>query len=135
MVPFAGRTVDESRIYLGCLYLAFERGALSMERLLHEAGDFTDPPSDDVPGCETFYLLLNEIDGGAPPARAGARWTTACASSSRRWRGGPARRWRNSRGRWALSPGCNKPGDCNSPVWGGARRPRRRASDLFWDGC
>ena len=65
----AGRGLDESRVYLGCLYLAFERGLLTMARLLHEAGDFTDPPSGDVPGCETFYLLLNEIDGRGPTRR------------------------------------------------------------------
>jgi hypothetical protein len=68
-VPLAGRTVDESRNYLGCLYLAFERGLLTMARLLREAGDFTDPPSGDVPGCETFYLLLNEIDRRGPTRR------------------------------------------------------------------
>ena len=42
---------------------------MTMARLLHETGDFTDPPSGDVPGCETFYLLLNEIDGRGPTRR------------------------------------------------------------------
>jgi hypothetical protein len=64
--PLGVAALDPSRIYLGCLYLDFERGLRTMRRLLQEAGDFTDPPSGDVPGCETFYLLLNEIDGRGP---------------------------------------------------------------------
>jgi hypothetical protein len=63
----AGENVDRLTIYLGCLYLAYEAGFLPMGKLLWEAGDAADGEAGrGVPGCESFYLLLNEIDGGGP---------------------------------------------------------------------
>ena len=56
---------DSGRVYWGSLYLAFERGLIRMDKLLREAGQFADG-YDIVPGCEGFYLLLNEIDSGGP---------------------------------------------------------------------
>jgi hypothetical protein len=52
-------------LYLGFLYLRFERGDLSMAALLKFAGQYSDSRGCEIP-CENFYLLLNEIDGGGP---------------------------------------------------------------------
>ena len=65
--PAAGENFDRHEIYLGCLYLAYEAGRLPMGRMLWEAGDYADGQGGHgIPDCETFYLLLNEIDGGGP---------------------------------------------------------------------
>lgn len=58
---------DQRRIHLGSMYLAFERGLIPMDKLLLEAGQFSDCcGSSNLPECEAFFLLLNEIDGGGP---------------------------------------------------------------------
>lgn len=58
---------DQRRIHLGSMYLAFERGLMPIEKLLLEAGQFADCcGSNNLPECEAFFLLLNEIDGGGP---------------------------------------------------------------------
>jgi hypothetical protein len=56
---------EHDNLYLGFLYLRFERDDLSMAELLNLAGQYADASGSDVP-CESFYLLLNEIDGGGP---------------------------------------------------------------------
>src|SRR5580765_2536417 len=52
---------DVGGVYLGFRYLLFEAGRFSMETLLTDAGIYCDPsgPLD----CETFYELLNELEG------------------------------------------------------------------------
>ena len=57
--------VSRHRLYLGFLYLRYERGDLPMAELLRTAGRHSDG-SDCGIDCEAFYLLLNEIDGGGP---------------------------------------------------------------------
>jgi hypothetical protein len=52
-------------LFLGFLYLRFERGDLSIAGLLKLAGRYSDGRGCEIP-CEEFYLLLNEIDGGGP---------------------------------------------------------------------
>jgi hypothetical protein len=52
-------------LYVGFLYLRFERGDLSMAELLNLAGQYSDCSGCEIP-CEEFYLLLNQIDGGGP---------------------------------------------------------------------
>jgi hypothetical protein len=52
-------------LFLGFLYLRFERGDLSMAELLNIAGRYSDGSGCELP-CEAFYILLNEIDGGGP---------------------------------------------------------------------
>lgn len=54
---------EHDNLRVGFLYLRFERGDLSMAELLTLAGQYGDAPGCEVP-CESFYLLLNEIDGG-----------------------------------------------------------------------
>src|SRR6187397_447974 len=44
LVPWAGPTVDESRIYLGCLYLAFEGGAADDGEAAARGRRFHRPP-------------------------------------------------------------------------------------------
>jgi hypothetical protein len=57
--------VIRHRLYLGFLYLRYERGDLPMAELLRTGGRYSDG-SDCGIDCEAFYLLLNEIDGGGP---------------------------------------------------------------------
>jgi hypothetical protein len=58
---------EPSGLHLGLLYLAHTAGRLSMEELLSEAGQYADGSGGgQVPECEAFYMLLNEIDGGGP---------------------------------------------------------------------
>ena len=52
-------------LYLGFLYLRFERGDLGMADLLSFAGCKADILNCGIP-CESFFYLLNEIDGGGP---------------------------------------------------------------------
>jgi hypothetical protein len=55
---------DQRRIHLGTMYLAFERGLLPMDRLLLDAGQYADCcGSSNLPECEAFFVLLNEIEG------------------------------------------------------------------------
>ena len=56
---------DEVALYLGFLYLRFERGDFSMARLLELAGEYTGARNGRF-YCETFYHLWNEIDRGGP---------------------------------------------------------------------
>jgi hypothetical protein len=53
------------QLYLGFLFLRFERGDLGMADLLNMAGQKSDVTECGI-DCEAFYLLLNEIDGGGP---------------------------------------------------------------------
>ena len=53
-------------LYFGFLYLRFERGDINAATLLDDAGDRADASGWSQPECETFYMLLNEIDGGGP---------------------------------------------------------------------
>jgi hypothetical protein len=57
--------LDWNGMYLGFLFLRFERGDLGMLDLLTQAGQKADCANYRI-GCETFYLLANEIDGGGP---------------------------------------------------------------------
>lgn len=52
-------------LLMGFLYLRFERGDLTMAELLRLAGEYADAPGYRI-DCETFYYMLNEIDGGGP---------------------------------------------------------------------
>src|SRR5262245_14932070 len=56
---------DAARPYLAFLYLRFLRGDLGLAELLRFAGDESDG-SDCWVDCDTFYILLNEIDGRGP---------------------------------------------------------------------
>lgn len=57
---------NEIDLVFGFMYLRFERGDISMATLLSEAGRKADAENYSNPDCESFYLLLNEIDGGGP---------------------------------------------------------------------
>lgn len=58
----AGNAFDKDRIYLGSLYIAYERGRMHLEDLLLSAGAFTDVRvGDGLPPCEAFYALLAEL--------------------------------------------------------------------------
>ena len=57
--------INYTGLYLGFLYLRFERGELKMEELLYLSGQTADRARCEL-DCEAFYLLLNEIDGGGP---------------------------------------------------------------------
>lgn len=56
---------DFGKLYLGFLYLRYVRNDLSLAELLKMAGRKSDAMDCGV-GCETFYMMLNEIDGGGP---------------------------------------------------------------------
>jgi hypothetical protein len=62
---FGPVTLDSHGLYLGILYVRHEQGELSLAELLRMAGDYADA-NIDIPSCESFYYLLNEIDGGGP---------------------------------------------------------------------
>jgi len=53
------------KLYLGFLYLLFLNGSVSMAELLMLAGSYADGGCVGA-DCETFFYLLNEIDGGSP---------------------------------------------------------------------
>jgi hypothetical protein len=59
------RELDWVGRHLGLLYLRFLRGELDVATLLRRAGDQADRANYRI-DCSTFYLLLNEIDGGGP---------------------------------------------------------------------
>jgi hypothetical protein len=62
---------EPAGLHLGFLYLAFEGGQVSMDELLLAAGRYADNKAcGQVPECEAFYLLLNEIDGGGPTRKS-----------------------------------------------------------------
>lgn len=61
----AGGAGQSARLYLGFLYLLWERGGLPLAELLNRAGQHADTTECGV-DCSAFYLLLNEIDGGGP---------------------------------------------------------------------
>jgi hypothetical protein len=63
--PAICERVDWTGLYLGFLYLRFQRGDFPMLELLVRAGDRAGGYSFRV-DCSTFYLLVNEIDGGGP---------------------------------------------------------------------
>jgi len=52
-------------LFMGFLYLRFERGDLALAELLNLAGQHADAPGYRI-DCETFYYMLNELDGGGP---------------------------------------------------------------------
>jgi hypothetical protein len=52
-------------LYMGFLRLRFERGDITMAELLELAGRYSDAREYRI-CCETFYYMLNEIDGGGP---------------------------------------------------------------------
>jgi hypothetical protein len=56
------------KIQLGMLFECYLIGQLLINDLLLEAGKWVDPsrPSD-VPECEVFFALLNEIEGAQTP--------------------------------------------------------------------
>lgn len=65
-IPSEIRTsLDYYDLYLGFLYLRFERGNMEMLDLLLEAGQKADCWSWRIP-CEEFFWLANEIHGGGP---------------------------------------------------------------------
>ena len=58
---------DFDLIYLGCLYLGYKDGKITLFDLLKRAGDYSDCRSGTrIPDCGAFYSLLNELDGGGP---------------------------------------------------------------------
>ena len=65
VTPVLLEGLDWTGLYLGFLFLQFERGDLNMLDLLLQAGRRADSASFRIE-CETFYLLANEIDGGSP---------------------------------------------------------------------
>lgn len=52
-------------LYLGFLFLRYERGELVLAELLKLAGQKSDGTECGI-DWSAFYLLLNEIDGGGP---------------------------------------------------------------------
>lgn len=63
--PDVWNRIDYTGLYLGFLYLRFERNELKLEELLYLSGQRTDRARYEI-DCEAFYLLLNEVDGGGP---------------------------------------------------------------------
>jgi hypothetical protein len=55
--------IQYTELYLGLLYLRFERGELKIEELLMLAGKFADRINYKI-DCSAFFSLLNEIDSG-----------------------------------------------------------------------
>ena len=51
---------------LGFLWLGYERENHSLWNTLITAGTIADGRNSSNPGCEAFFLLANEIDGGGP---------------------------------------------------------------------
>lgn len=66
----AASLLNQTKLYLGFLYLHYLAGNLSLSKLLLKAGEFSDRVNFDNPSCEAFYLLLNEYEGreGSPPS-------------------------------------------------------------------
>ena len=60
--------LNQSELF-GFLYLRYLAGNLTLQKLLLEAGEFSDRVNFDNPSCEAFYFLLNEYEGreGSPP--------------------------------------------------------------------
>ena len=55
---------DKVNLFLGFLFVRYQRHELSMLDLLIQAGDYTDGPGTRVGiACEWFYSSANEIDG------------------------------------------------------------------------
>jgi hypothetical protein len=65
VAPALWERLDWTGLYLGFLFLRFERGDLGMLDLLIQAGRRADGANYQI-DCATFYLLANEIDGGGP---------------------------------------------------------------------
>ena len=65
VVPELWQHLDWTGLYLGFVFLRFERGELNMLDLLIQAGRKADAASFRI-DCETFYLLANELDGRGP---------------------------------------------------------------------
>jgi len=57
--------LDWNGVYLGFLYLRFERGDLTLWELLIQAGEKADCAQFRI-DCEEFYLLANEMRGAGP---------------------------------------------------------------------
>jgi hypothetical protein len=55
--------LNQSQLYLSFLYLRYLSGKLTLQKLLLEAGEFSDRVNFDNPSCEAFYMLLNEYEG------------------------------------------------------------------------
>jgi hypothetical protein len=55
--------IECRELYLGFLYLQFERGNLKLEELLILAGQFADRINYEI-DCSVFFLLFHEIDSG-----------------------------------------------------------------------
>jgi hypothetical protein len=55
--------IECANLYLGFLYLRFERGDLKLEDLLIQAGKFADRRNCKI-DCSVFFLLFHEIDSG-----------------------------------------------------------------------
>jgi hypothetical protein len=58
-----GNRIEYTELYLGLLYLRFERGELKLEELLMLAGKFANRINYKI-DCSAFFSLLNEIDSG-----------------------------------------------------------------------
>jgi hypothetical protein len=55
--------IECAELYLGFLYLRFERGDLMLEDLLMQAGKFADRINYKI-DCSVFFSLFHEIDSG-----------------------------------------------------------------------
>jgi hypothetical protein len=55
--------IECDELYLGFLYLRFERGDLKLGELLMLAGEFADRINYKI-DCSVFFLLFHEIDSG-----------------------------------------------------------------------
>jgi hypothetical protein len=58
--------IDQVSLQLGFGFLSYERGDRDLVTLLRESGELADSAGNADPECESFYILLNEIDGGGP---------------------------------------------------------------------
>jgi hypothetical protein len=56
--------IECDELYLGFLYLRFERGDLMLEDLLMLAGKFADRGNYKI-DCSIFFLLFYEVDSGS----------------------------------------------------------------------
>lgn len=57
---------DDFHFKLGFLWLEYDGGRNSLCETLIAAGKIADCRNSSDPGCEEFFLLANEIDGGGP---------------------------------------------------------------------
>jgi hypothetical protein len=59
-----GHAVDDLNLTLGYLFARYRSGELQLHELLQTAGDEADIADANDPPCETYYRVLNQVEGG-----------------------------------------------------------------------